>query len=289
MDFNIGSNRLQPEDVPNAPQNFSSVPHRKTPQTSYFRTTLSLAFEKFPSMLTMRHRIFRAAIAMNNLGCSMLDRGCYAQAHQTLTDAAQVMVKLTSTNEDDDHNESSTRHRHDADCVAQQLELLSKLHAANQRHAASMLISLSPRKLSCLKPLRLEPEIFDANETADLYLMSAIAVHNMALSCLCQSMDTDQAKERREKLQTKAITLLQSSYRLIREGDHGTWAATTIQVAIHILESLTQAIATSDIPEDSGHRKLFTELAGLRSAVRTMSRSAHVHLLPGTSGLAPAA
>jgi hypothetical protein len=45
--------------------------------------------------------VCRAAIAINNIGWTLLERGCYDQAHLTLKDAALSMISLIHDGEEE--------------------------------------------------------------------------------------------------------------------------------------------------------------------------------------------
>jgi hypothetical protein len=223
----------------------------------------------------------RAAIAINNVGCSLLERSCYEQAHQTLKDAAQAMVMLLGDVGDET-----------------QRSVASKLLAADQRLAfpcdASPLILQGGGKFPA--PLRLDVDALDLDDSPDLIVMSAITVHNSAVSCFYQSIDLSHSPDKRRSLQSKAMVLLQSSYTLIKGG--GAFTPSTLIHALHILENLSRILRlspTSPIQEEQEPVEtvvpesfaLDAELTQLRAMVQTLE-SAHAHIF-GRSVFAAAA
>jgi hypothetical protein len=182
--------------------------------------------------LTCRREALRAAVAINNIGCTLLERGCFAQAHQTLQDAARATVVLLG----------------DEDTTESRASVALKLAAADQRLALPCCAPSSPfaslrGKDKAPAPLRIPFD--DANDDPDfpdLVVMSAIAVHNSALSCYYLSTTTpaveaDFSPDKRRRLLIKAKVLLKSSYCLIVDrpssGSHAT-----LSCALHILENL---------------------------------------------------
>jgi hypothetical protein len=222
-------------------------------------------------MMTHQLPSVRAAIAINNVGCSLLERSCYDQAHQTLKDAAQAMVMLLG----DDGDETRR-------------SVASKLCDADQRLAfpcdASPFILQDGGK--CPAPLRLDVEALDLDESPDLIVMSAITVHNSAVSCFYQSIDLSHSPEKRRSLQSKAMVLLQSSYTLIQGGS--AFTPSTLIHALHILENLSRIMrlsTSSSIQEGQGPVEsaepesfgLDDELTQLRAMVQTLE-SAHANI-----------
>jgi hypothetical protein len=222
--------------------------------------------------LSFHQQAYRTAIAINNVGCFLLNRRCYPQAHQTLVDATQVMLRLAR----DEVALAQTSLHHDEAWR----DLSCRLHAADQRLAfpkKSVTDTQSKHHLSSTRQyqrpsvLRVEAEDFDVDDESDLVLMSAITLHNLALSFLCQALeDPEQCFRKREKLQTKAISLLKTSYRLVQENDVA-WSERTLRLALHILESLTQATLVSDFPHESSQHVIFAELEQLRMVVRDLA------------------
>lgn len=218
---------------------------------------------------SMTHQLssVRAAIAINNVGCSLLERSCYDQAHQTLRDAAQAMVMLLG----DDGDETRRL-------------VASKLFAADQRLAfprdTAPLILQDGGK--CPAPLRLDVEELGLEESPDLVLLSAITVHNSAVSCFYQSIDASHSPDKRKSLQSKAMLLLQSSYSLIKGGS--AFTPSSLIHALHILEnlhrilllSITSTIEEGQEPAESSVSESFAldaELTQLRAMAQTLERA----------------
>jgi hypothetical protein len=226
--------------------------------------------------ITSHREAVHAAVAINNIGCTLLERGCYAQAHQTLQDAARATVLLLG----DDGTEES------------RASVASKLAAADQRLALPCCGGAAPPspgvKDRAPAPLRLP--CADANdgyhEHPDMVIMSAIAVHNSALSCYYRATvainDQDCPPDQRKRLLAKAKALLRSSYFLVadcaKSGAYGT-----LKCALHILESLRMVVVRSSsfpspLPLEGSASASHLERPGL--AIVAMAEDDHDHL-PG--------
>jgi hypothetical protein len=231
--------------------------------------------------LTCRREALRAAVAINNIGCTLLERGRFAHAHQTLQDAARATVLLLG-DEDTDESRAS---------------VALKLAAADQRHALPCCAAPSPFASQVGKdksPAPLHIPFDDSNDDPnfpDLAVMSAIAVHNSALSCYYLSTTTpaveaDFPPDKRRRLLAKAKVLLKSSYCLIVDcpssGSHAT-----LSCALHILENLHLVVVLpsssssstwsstrrADDDDDDHLSGLEAELAYLRFTVQVVERA----------------
>jgi hypothetical protein len=237
--------------------------------------------------LPISQQAYRMVIAINNVACSLLNKRCYSQAHLTLIDATQAMLRLCG---EDANAIAHHDHCSDTDLL---LELSRRLHAANKRLAfpgeAMETSNLStPLPPQCPVALRVEAEELEFNEGffSDLVLMSSITMHNTALLYLCQALeDPLQSCEKREKLQCKAVNLFNFSYLLVRE-NNAEWTVQTAILAVHILESLTKAISLTGCVQETSYHKLFADLEVLRSAVNNLALDADSH---GGFAVAPAA
>jgi hypothetical protein len=183
--------------------------------------------------LTCHRQALRAAIAINNIGCTLLENGCYLQAHQTLRDAARAAVVLLGS---DGGGPAESR-----------ASVAAKLAAADQRLAVPVRSSLQDcrdaRGGKAPAPLRIA--IDESDEDPDLVVMSAIAVHNSALSCYYQATtETDCPFEKRRRLLSKAKTLLKSSYCLVADCP-SSGSQATLSCALHILENLHLVVLLS--------------------------------------------
>jgi hypothetical protein len=249
--------------------------------------------------LTCRREALRAAVAINNIGCTLLERGRFAHAHQTLQDAARATVLLLG-DEDTDESRAS---------------VALKLAAADQRLALPCRACPSPLTSQVGKdksPALLRIPFDDANDhhnIPDLVAMSAIAVHNSALSCYYLSTTTpaveaDVPPDKRRRLLAKAKVLLKSSYCLIADcpssGSHAT-----LSCALHILENLHLVVvrpsssaaaassstwsSTRRADDDDDHLSgLEAELAHLRFTVQAVERVDR-HFFGGSDRAAAAA
>jgi hypothetical protein len=232
--------------------------------------------------LTCRREALRAAVAINNIGCTLLERGRFAHAHQTLQDAARATVLLLG----------------DEDTAESRASVALKLAAADQRLALPCCGAPSPFASQVGKdksPAPLRIPFDDANNDhnfPDPVVMSAIAVHNSALSCYYLSTTTpaveaDFPPDKRRRLLAKAKVLLKSSYCLIVDcpssGSHATLSS-----ALHILENLhlvvvrTLSVAATASSWSSTRRAddpddhlpgLEAELAHLRFTVQAVERA----------------
>jgi hypothetical protein len=165
--------------------------------------------------------VWRAAIALNNIGWTLLERACYDQAHLTLKDAARAMVALV----------------HDGSRAETRQTIESCLHAASQRLAfphRSLSQSLPDRELE-LRPLPLHLDVDELGCDPSLESL-AIAVHNSAVSYYYVSVSADHAPEAQRSLLATAVSLLRSSYSIISEVCGS--APATFAHALPILENL---------------------------------------------------
>jgi hypothetical protein len=178
--------------------------------------------------LACHRQALRAAIAINNIGCTLLENGCYGQAHQTLRDAARAAVVLLGS----DGGGSSA-------AAEARASVAATLAAADQRLAVP--VRSSPQACQdaggkAPAPLRIAIE--ESDEDPDLIVLSAIAVHNSALSCYYQARtETECPFEKRRRLLSKAKILLKSSYGLVADCPPSGSRA-TLSCALHILENL---------------------------------------------------
>jgi hypothetical protein len=182
--------------------------------------------------LTCQRQALRAAIAINNIGCTLLENGCYFQAHQTLRDAARAAVVLLG----DGGGAAEAR-----------ASVAAKLAAADQRLAVP--VRSSPQGCRGARggkaPAPLRIAIDGPDEDPDLVVLSAIAVHNSALSCYYRATtETDCPFEKRRRLLSKAKTLLKSSYCLVADCP-SSGSRATLSCALHILENLHLVVRLS--------------------------------------------
>jgi hypothetical protein len=171
------------------------------------------------------HAVCRAAIAINNIGWSLLERGCYDQAHVTLKAAARAMISLF----------------HDSEEESQRLAEAS-LRAANLRLAfprrSSSSLAPTLERQGCPRSLRLDvDELFVVDVSLDFV---AIAVHNSAVSYFFQAITEEDSPDVRGELLAKAVALLRLSYSII--SDFGDCAPSTYTYALHILDSLLKVL-----------------------------------------------
>jgi hypothetical protein len=198
-----------------------------TPMASHFRSDQAVC---------------RAAIALNNIGWSLLERECYDQAHLTLKDAALAMISLV----------------HDGEGQAQWM-VEASLYAANQRLAFPRRSSPPPAALereTCPEPVRLDVDELVVVDAAPLDFV-AIAVNNIAVSHFFQATAAAGSPAEQGRLLAKAVSLLRLSYSIISEA--GDYAPTTIAHALQILENLSKvrrfpvpSAAVSTAPERAG-------------------------------------
>jgi hypothetical protein len=219
--------------------------------------------------------VWRAAIALNNIGWTLLDKECYDQAHQTLKDAAHVMVAII-------HGDSSGHE------TRQSVE--SRLRAANQRLASTYSAACpswpGPQRgrEGCPEPLRVDVDEFVVDTLSPDFV--AIAGHNCAVSHFYQSMLVAHAPDAQRHHLAAAVSLLRWSYSIISEVCGS--APATLAHALHILENLrtvarwcvsasgTSAAPAGERPEQAGGtRALFlleldAELSQLRALVHEL-------------------
>jgi hypothetical protein len=219
--------------------------------------------------------VWRAAIALNNIGWTLLDKECYDHAHQTLKDAARVMVALI-------HGDSSGQE------TRQYVD--SRLRAANQRLASTYRTACpswpGPQRgrEGCPEPLRVDVDEFVVDTLSPDFV--AIAGHNCAVSHFYQSILVASAPDAQRHHLAAAVSLLRWSYSIISEACGS--APATFAYALHILENLrtvarwfvrasgTAAAPAGERPEQAGGtRALFlmeldAELSQLRALVHEL-------------------
>jgi hypothetical protein len=170
--------------------------------------------------------VWRAAIAINNIGWSLLERECYDQAHLTLKDAALAMVALV----------------YDGEPEARQ-SVEACLRAANQRlafpHRSLPLAPLEREKFP--EPLRLDVDEFIAIDASLEFV--AIALHNSAVSYFFQSIAAAHTPDVQLILSSKSVSLLELSYSIISHV--GGYAPSTFAHSLRILENLLTVMAGS--------------------------------------------
>jgi hypothetical protein len=170
--------------------------------------------------------VWRAAIAINNIGWTLLERACYDQAHQTLTDAALAMVALIYDSERETH-----------------LSVEAGLRAANKRLAfpqhSSLISPLMPlERENFPEPIRLDVDEFVEIDASLEFV--AIAVHNAAVSNFYKAITDAQTSDAQGTLSSMSVSLLELSYSIIAEV--GGYAPTTFTHALRILENLQKVM-----------------------------------------------
>jgi hypothetical protein len=119
----------------------------------------------------------RGAFALNNLGVHLLARQCYSQAHDTLRDAALVIMVVAK------NKHAGIIHARECDVsemLADAYRRFSKPQgSSNWVHHHDLSFSES-----ALTPIQLESEEFDMESERDLGIVASVVAYNSALSHL---------------------------------------------------------------------------------------------------------
>lgn len=182
--------------------------------------------------------VWRAAIAINNIGWALFERGCHDQAHQTLKEAAHVMVALMN---DDDAAAGGEETRQAVEAILRD----ANLRLAFPRPSSPPPPSWSGREEGLLlrpEPLRLDVDEWVADAPFDFV---AIAVHNSAVSYYYQSLSAANDPDAQRRLRSTAVSLLRTSYSIISKACG--CAPATLAHALHILENLDKVGRSSAV------------------------------------------
>jgi hypothetical protein len=149
---------------------------------------------------------YNAAVALNNMGIALLERGCYRQALATLHDAVRLTCQeSTSTSSactmTTNLNKASRRQ-----CGPEPSKITSPLHleVVSDDSASVTCIHATHRPDSAIV-IRLEG--FDS--TIDVAVDIAVILHNYAMAALCLSLAHPKSKSSKHLLQTCLKNLLQ--------------------------------------------------------------------------------
>lgn len=142
---------------------------------------------------------FRSAIYLNNIGCSLLEKNCHGDAHETFQDAILVMRLTCSTDPLQEHEKNSVSSSIDAKIrladrrlsrpVASSVYLpLTAFSADTQSPSFQCLVATGEATVLAYHPIRIEVGEMDDLEKLGYDVLSAIILYNFAIASLCQTM-----------------------------------------------------------------------------------------------------
>jgi hypothetical protein len=119
----------------------------------------------------------RGAFVLNNLGVELLLKQCYVQAHETLRDAALVVMVIARSTQGGavDSDECNV-----ADMLVDAYRRFSKPSSLR----SSQTDAIHCRPPTALTPIELDAEEFDLHCERDLGIVAAVVAYNSALSHL---------------------------------------------------------------------------------------------------------
>jgi hypothetical protein len=182
----------------------------------------ALPLETMTSSCCYRSRDYRGAIALNNMGVSLMEQKAYHQAMETLKDAVSVMRAAC---------QSHTMERHDCasvdDKLGQASQRLTNLRPEKDTTAVikgishdegfvsirTVLGKHDPMLADAMFPMRIEH--LEDSEDSENNLKAAIIVHNFALAhlCLARKMTNDSLRAR---LHESALRLASVVFTILR-------------------------------------------------------------------------
>lgn len=150
---------------------------------------------------------FRAVLALNNIGVSMMDRGCYRQALETMHDAVFLMKAVcrgspsfvTGFSDRKPQDVESMLRRaterllHPEQTEDASVEIMT-LTVSDEGHSGDMESTLvvCPFNHEVLIALRLDDSFnFDALGQVESSIMSTCILHNFGLCCICRAKAAD--------------------------------------------------------------------------------------------------
>jgi hypothetical protein len=161
---------------------------------------------------------YRAAIALNNMAISMLERSCYNQAFATLQDAVSAVKLAVKPHRDCNDQQRVTKILEDANCRASRPDVSSRAIALTvvSHDAGPSSTDSPPQKLStsATSVIRIETDDVDLLESEDYELTTAILLYNLGCAYLCLAHISDNSSLAR-KQQGAGMKLLKVSRSLL--------------------------------------------------------------------------
>jgi hypothetical protein len=186
----------------------------------------------------------RGAFALNNLGVHLLARQCYLQAHDTLRDAAFVIMVVAKNKREGiiDVRECDVS------------ELLTDAYRRFSKPQGSSSCAYHPGLLvgeSALTPIQLESEEYDMESERDLGVVASVVAYNSALSHLRLSYCSDYGHAS-EDLLCLAQRFFQTAYFLLfmslPEVDGRCTPSHVLSCVIRVITGLIESV--KDIPAE---------------------------------------
>jgi hypothetical protein len=192
-------------------------------------------------------RDHRAAVALNNMGVSLLERRAYRHGMETLKDAILVMESVLRPS-------------------AVSSDVIS--HGGATSHPSSFLAS--PAFTS---PVRIEATDLDCPEDRDPDLDSAIMINNFALAHLCVAKNTNspiKLQERARKLFNMAYSIISNQNGLSRlsEDEMRRISESRLLLAVAVMSNVVRVL--TEMGEDTEANESYQRLVRLGNAVEEL-------------------
>ena len=176
----------------------------------FFKFLIDLCFNN--QSKTMMNLSYRGAIALNNLGCSLMTKGCFRQARATLQDAVQLLKSVSA--------EVEKKHCRSPDVQAllgratQRLAVPCKdaktatnFQIVSDEACNSSAFSGVSKGHTCFSQALLI--YMEGSDDRDLELDSSIILHNYALTFLYHDSQNKEKSQRRLENANKILQLCQ--------------------------------------------------------------------------------
>jgi hypothetical protein len=227
-------------------------------------------------------RDHRAAVALNNMGVSLLERRAYRHGMETLKDAILVMesvlrpqsksrgygVNSESTSSAEAKVHRAVRRMANPHHVPSAVSSDVISHGGATSHPSSFLAS--PAFTS---PVRIEATDLDCPEDRDPDLDSAIMINNFALAHLCVAKNTNspiKLQERARKLFNMAYSIISNQNGLSRlsEDEMRRISESRLLLAVAVMSNVVRVL--TEMGEDTEANESYQRLVRLGNAVEEL-------------------
>lgn len=158
------------------------------------------------------------ALALNNIGVSLLERKCYSQAMTTLHEALHTLKGSLSDSEEHATNTTPEKIKNAMHCIMHPTPMESSIHldvlSSDSLAPAAIQAVIrgpSPREGYAIRVDNCDPEAFNYDQSFD----TAILLYNLAIAYLCVSTIPNQARS--SELTRNALTLFSASYSVLQK------------------------------------------------------------------------
>jgi hypothetical protein len=186
----------------------------------------------------------RIAISLNNAAVTLFERNCYNEAHNTIQNAARVMMQLEDLEEPSlsmvDFNES----------IQEWMQLANEQLAQLQSNALSIPFNFmcDERFIGPAYPMRIEWNDCEYENASDLWLQSTMIIHNAGLSFFFQACLAGSAATA-DILVATAIRLFKTAYENYAVRDDFLTCTCMIPV-VNTLTALAKSFFAAGLLED---------------------------------------